>query len=186
MARSNSYDMTIIGSILARSSSKVYDEAKKEWAFTGNVNDYGPLKDQKPQQKCQLCGHPIRYGYLLKNSKNNKDVEVGSECIDNYMLVTPTVMKKMDAAKKKAKNQIKVNARKAYGLANNEALKVQEAVEKGNNYKDRDIIGNVHYNHWVLMDRIQSGVLFDLAKKYGVTINMSRINAFVEQYKHLD
>ena len=71
-------------------------------------------------------------------------------------------------------------------LANMEADKVLTAVFKGKDYKDRDAIGAVCNNHWVLMDKIQSGILFDLAKKYGVTINMSRINSFVEQYKHLD
>ena len=92
----------------------------------------------------------------------------------------------MNKAKKKAKNQIKENARKVYSLASNEAGKVKDAVFKGNDYKDKDLIGNINYNSWVLMDRIQSGVLFDLAKKYGVAISMSRINAFVEQYEHLD
>lgn len=166
--------MTIISTMLSKSVSNVYDDAKKEWDFNGTVNDYGPVTEQKPPQKCQLCGHPIRYGYILNNSKNTKSVEVGSECINNYMMVTPTVMKKMEVAKKKAKNQLKVNAKKAYGLANNEADKVVVAVFKEKNYTDRDAIGSVTNNHVVLMDKIQSGVLFALAKKYGVTISMSR------------
>ena len=184
--RKNAYEMTLISSILAKSVSVVYDEAKREWDFTGTVNDYGPVNQQKPTQKCQLCGHPIRYGYILNNKKNSNIVEVGSECVGNYLNISDKLIDKMNKAKKKAKNQIKENARKVYSLASNEAGKVKDAVFKGNDYKDKDLIGNINYNSWVLMDRIQSGVLFDLAKKYGVAISMSRINAFVEQYEHLD
>jgi hypothetical protein len=178
--------MAVISSILSKSVSSIYETAKNEWVFAGVVNDYGVIKQQQPTHKCQLCGHAIRYGYMLKNSKNNNETEVGSECVDNYMIITQAVANKMEIAKKKAKNQIKINAQLARDLAGNEAHKVINAVQAHGTNSEKYLIGRIDYNPGSLINSINSGLLFNMAKKYNVTINMNRINAFIENYKHLD
>ena len=179
------YDISVINAVLGMSVSKDYNQAKTEWNFTGDVVDHGFIKDQKPVAKCNFCGHPVRYGYILRNSKNSKKVEVGSECVENFMNVTLNVQNKMDLAKKNIAKKQKADARKAVLAALNEANKVVDEVFKSKNYKDRDRIGAAGNNEWVLYDYIKDGRLFEMAKKYSVNINMDRFNAFLKVYKQL-
>jgi len=38
---------------------------------------------------CQMCGHkPIKWHHVLHNQQTNRDLIVGSECINNYKVVT--------------------------------------------------------------------------------------------------
>src|SRR5688572_17634147 len=38
---------------------------------------------------CQMCGHkPIKWHYVLHNQQTKADLIVGSECINNYKVVT--------------------------------------------------------------------------------------------------
>jgi hypothetical protein len=38
---------------------------------------------------CQMCGHkPIKWHHVLHNQQTNRDLIVGSECINNYKVIT--------------------------------------------------------------------------------------------------
>lgn len=177
------YEGTVIASVLGHSVSKDYDKAKLEWGFTGKVNDYGELKYQQPKMKCQLCGHPIRYGFSLKNSINGKMVEVGSECIDNYINITPRVENALEKAKKDAiqnkKRELKQKMDNAYYQALREAEKVKKAVYTSKINKDINEIDSLGNNRWVLHNVVQTGILYKLAKKHNIEINKDKINSFM-------
>lgn len=188
------YENSVISSVLGHSVSKDYDKAKLEWGFTGDVNDYGPLKDQKPVKKCQLCGHPIRFGYILKNSKNNKKVEVGSECVCNYLNVTPqlegrmelvkaSILEKAKKAKKEAAKKEKLAYNKARGWAAFSIMDLIKIINKTTNYKDQAAIGSTTNNPDVMYKNLKSGVVFDMAKKYNFKLNMAPINDFMKMYE---
>lgn len=103
-AAKEAYEGTVIEAVLRHSVSKNYNEAKREWEYRGEVIDYGPLKDQKIPAECHACGHPIRYGYILHNRKNNKRMQVGSECVGNFLAIHVRPSKlKQDAERCKAR-----------------------------------------------------------------------------------
>lgn len=63
--------------LLPLSVSTEFQEALKEWFFTGEVKDY-----QEPCEDCQMCEHPeLRYHFLIKNRLSEKILWVGSSCI---------------------------------------------------------------------------------------------------------
>ena len=164
-----------------------YNIAKREWEYRGEVIDHGPLKDQVPKPaECQFCGHKIRYGYRLHNVVNNKVIEVGSECIGNYLEITPTLATALDAdkraAKKRRKNeQIKMR-RDLYNSAQGEVRKVRIAICAFNRcQKDRDFILPVCNNAATLYSALASGEIDRLAENYGVTLDRKKIDTFVEE-----
>lgn len=173
------------------SVGKTYSQAKTEWNFTGDVVDHGFIKDQKPVAKCNFCGHPIRYGYILKNSKNSKKVEVGSECVENFMNITVTVANKMEIAKKnavkKAKQEAREKVERAYAGAYKEVKKLELAVYEmehlRNRINDSYFFHAIYNNKVIFYDKIKSGKVVELAKKYDVKLDMDKINAFMEVYK---
>lgn len=179
----NVYETSVINAINGLSTSDKYNEAKNEWEFNGKVIDYGPIKDQKPKQKCNLCGHNVRYAYVLNNTKNGKSIEVGSECIENYIMITPAVLSKMESAKKNLKMEAKKAAHNAYLRASFEAVKVRDEVFKTGTEEDENKIGAVGNNSMVLAKCIKDGRLYELAKKYNVELNESRIETFLKTCK---
>ena len=104
MTENNTYQNRVIKNVLGLSAENlVYSRATQEWEYRGEVIDYGPLKDQIPKPaECQFCGHKIRYGYRLHNIVNQKVVEVGSECMGNFLEITPALASSLDADKRAA------------------------------------------------------------------------------------
>ncbi|MEX2170585.1 MAG: hypothetical protein WD851_14815 [Pirellulales bacterium] len=69
---------TLHKEIIARSESDNWDDARDEWAL-GNV-----WMSDDPST-C-LCGHnPIKEICEIKNRLNNKEVEVGNCCVNNFL-----------------------------------------------------------------------------------------------------
>ena len=188
MAKNNTYQNRVIENVLAMSAEKNnYNIAKREWEYRGEVVDHGPLKEQVPKPaECQFCGHKIRYGYRLHNNINQKTVEVGSECIGNYLEITPTLATALDAdkraAKKRRKNeQIKMR-RDLYNSALVELRKVRIAICAIDNCQnDRNYILSSGNNASTLYSALASGEIDRLAEKYGVILDQQKINAFVEE-----
>lgn len=188
MTKNNTYQNCVIEKVLAMSAEKNnYNIAKREWEYRGEVVDHGPLKDQVPKPaECQFCSHKIRYGYRLHNVVNNKVIEVGSECIGNYLEITPTLATALDAdkraAKKRRKNeQIKMR-RDLYNSAQGEVRKVRIAICAFNRcQKDRDFILPVCNNAATLYSALASGEIDRLAENYRVTLDRKKIDTFVEE-----
>jgi hypothetical protein len=188
MTKNNNYQNCIIENVLAMSAEKFnYDIAKREWEYRGEVIDHGPLKDQIPKPaECEFCGHKIRYGYRLHNIVNNKVIEVGSECIGNYLEITPALTSALEsdkrAARKRRKNkQLKIR-RDLYNSALVEVRKVRIAICAFNRcQKDRDFILPVCNNAATLYSALASGEINRLAENYGVILDQQKINAFVEE-----
>jgi hypothetical protein len=188
MTKNNNYQNCVIEKVLAMSAEKNnYNIAKREWEYRGEVLDHGPLKDQIPKPaECQFCGHKIRYGYRLHNTVNQKIVEVGSECIGNYLEITPSLASALDtdkrAARKRRKNdQIKMR-RDLYNSALAELRKVRIAVCAFDTcQKDRNYILSAGNNASTLYSALASGDLDRLAEKYGVILDHEKLNAFVEE-----
>ena len=188
MTKNNTYQNRVIKSVLSLSVDKVaYERAKREWVYRGEVIDHGPIKEQIPKPaECQFCGHPIRYGYRLHNTVNQKVVEVGSECIGNFMEITPAIASSLDtdkrAAVKRRKNEQIKRRREIYDAAMTELRKVRIAVcafDRCQN--DRDSILNAGNNAANLYSAIASGEIDRLAEKYGVTLDRQKIDAFAEE-----
>lgn len=188
MAKNNNYQNRVIKNVLGLSAEKLdYDLAKREWEYRGEVLDHGPIKDQIPKlTECQFCGHKIRYGYRLHNVVNNKVVEVGSECIGNFLEITPALASALDAdkraARKRRKNeQLKIR-RDLYNSALGEVRKVRIAICAFNRcQKDRDFILPVCNNAATLYSALASGEIDRLAENYGVTLDRKKIQAFMHE-----
>jgi len=188
MTKNNNYQNRVIKNVLGLSADKLnYARAKREWEYCGEVIDHGPIKDQMPKPaECQFCGHNIRYGYRLHNTVNQKIVEVGSECIGNFLEITPALASALDtdkrAARKRRKHeQIKMR-RDLYKSALAEVRKVRIAICAFNRcQKDRDFIMPVCNNASTLYSALASGELDRLAEKYGVILDHEKLNAFVEE-----
>ena len=188
MTKNNTYQNRVIMNVLGLSAEKLtYARAKREWEYRGEVLDHGPLKEQIPKPaECQFCGHPLRYGYKLHNVVNHKVVEVGSECIGNFLEITPAIASSLDADKRAAvkqrKNQQLKMRRAIYIAAQGEVGKVKSSICAGNHcQKDRDYIITVGNNAAVLYSALISGEIARLAEKYGVTFDLQKIQAFVEE-----
>jgi hypothetical protein len=188
MAKNNNYQNRVIKNVLGLSAEKLnYARAKREWEYRGEVLDHGPIKDQIPKPvECQFCGHKIRYGYRLHNTVNHKVVEVGSECIGNFLEITPSIASNLDAdkraARKRRKNEQLKMRRDLYNSALAEVRKVRIAICAFNRcQKDRDFILPVCNNAATLYSALASGEIDRLAEKYGVILDQQKINAFVEE-----
>jgi len=188
MAKNNNYQNRVIKNVLGLSAEKLnYDRAKREWEYRGEVLDHGPIKEQIPKPvECQFCGHKIRYGYRLHNNINHKVVEVGSECIGNFLEITPSIASNLDAdkraARKRRKNEQLKMRRDLYNSALAEVRKVRIAVCAIDNcQKDRNYILSVGNNAATLYSALASGEIDRLAEKYGVILDQQKINVFVEE-----
>jgi hypothetical protein len=188
MTKNNTYQNCVIEKVLAMSAEKLnYDLAKREWEYRGEVTDHGPIKDQIPKPaECQFCGHKIRYGYRLHNTVNQKIVEVGSECIGNFLEITPGLASVLDidkrTARKRRKNeQIKMR-RDLYNSALGELRKVRIAICAFDTCQnDRNYILSVGNNASTLYSALASGELDRLAEKYGVMLDHEKLNVFAEE-----
>ncbi len=188
MTKNNNYQSCVIEKVLAMSAEKNnYNIAKREWDYRGEVIDHGPIKEQIPKPaKCQFCGHSIRYGYRLHNIVNQKVVEVGIECLGNFLEITPALESALDADKRAAvrqrKNEQLKRRRGLYIAAQGEVGKVAVAICVGNPcHKDRDFIVPVCNNAATLYSALASGEIDRLAEKYGVTIDQQKIKAFLQE-----
>ena len=188
MTKNNNYQNRVIKNVLGLSAEKVnYDLAKREWEYRGEVSDHGPLKDQIPKPaECQFCGHKIRYGYRLHNTINQKTVEVGSECIGNFVEITPALASVLDAdkraARKRRKNEQLKMRREIYNLVQGEVRKLRIAIYAFNRcQKDRDFILPVCNNAATLYSTLVSGEIDRLAENYGVTLDRKKIQAFMHE-----
>ena len=188
MTKNNNYQNRVIKNVLGLSAEKLnYARAKREWEYRGEVLDHGPIKDQIPKPvECQFCGHKIRYGYRLHNTVNHKVVEVGSECLGNFLEITPTIAYSLDAdkraARKRRKNEQLKMRRDLYNSALGEVRKVRIAICAFNRcQKDRDFILPVCNNAATLYSALASGEIDRLADNYGVTIDRKKIQAFMHE-----
>lgn len=188
MTKNNPYQNRVIKNVLGLSAEKlIYSKAKGEWDYRGEVIDHGPIKEQIPKPaECQFCGHSIRYGYRLHNIVNQKVVEVGIECLGNFLEITPALESTLDADKRAAvkqrKNEQLKMRRGLYIAAQGEVGKVAVAVCVGNpSHKDRDFIVPVCNNAATLYSALTSGEIDRLAEKYGVTLDQQKIQAFVQE-----
>lgn len=188
MTKNNNYQNRVIKNVLSLSAEKVYyARAKREWEYRGEVLDHGPYKDQMPKPaECQFCGHKIRYGYRLHNTVNHKVVEVGSECIGNFLEITPSLASALDTdkrtARKRRKNEQLKMRRDLYNSALGEVRKVRIAICAFNRcQKDRDFILPVCNNAATLYSALASGEIDRLAENYGVTLDLKKIQAFMHE-----
>ena len=186
--KNNTYQNRVIKSVLSLSVDKVaYERAKREWVYRGEVIDHGPIKEQIPKPaECQFCGHSIRYGYRLHNIVNQKVVEVGIECLGNFLEITPALESALDADKRAAarqrKNQQIKRRREIYTAVMTELRKVRIAVcafDRCQN--DRDSILNAGNNAATLYSALVSGEIDRIAERYGVTLDQQKIQAFVQE-----
>lgn len=193
------YQSRVIRNVLALSrDSHNYSVAKREWEYRGEVTDHGPLDQQIPKPaECQFCGHPIRYGYLLHNRFTGRRVEVGSECIGNYLDITPALAGRLEAdkrdARKKRDARIQKHRRAVYEGARREFLRVLWTVESrykaAGGYKaigspvakDYFSIDAAGSNAATLYTAITDGRVTRLAARHGVVIDPRKLDAFVRE-----
>ena len=79
------------------------NEMLDEWIFVDNPNNF----KIKASEKCQLCGRPDSiYQFRLVNTKNNKELWVGSTCIINFALKVYSEGELIDYSNMRAINKI--------------------------------------------------------------------------------
>lgn len=67
---------------LTHNRHTLIDNATKEWKATTNIID-----NPKRTAACQLCNAPkLRYECHIRNIKNNMELLVGSECVNNFKI----------------------------------------------------------------------------------------------------
>ena len=81
--------------LLEMSESEDYEEAKHEWRVTGNVwyipdgyyANVLPIEHIDRHNGYCVCGHPIHWNFEIENTKTVVKEIVGSECIENWMII---------------------------------------------------------------------------------------------------
>lgn len=74
-----------IEALVQNSVADIYEDAIKEWVF---------LFGFRKEQHC-ICGQPIIISNLIKNTKTNKMLVVGDDCLENYIGDIPDFSKSM-------------------------------------------------------------------------------------------
>lgn len=160
-----------------------------EWDFTGDINDLG-----MPVGQC-ICGHNIRYEYVISNG--SRFHTVGSTCIDHFKEANPSLYETLLQAKKdyeqKKKDLIKAEKE---AMQNKEIIKLKEdlavlmedihEIEREYNAAEEWIPSDIYY----IIRQIKSPIkkykkLGSYIKKYQEKINY--INRFYSSgiYKNL-
>lgn len=91
------YEEQVATVILFHSVAKDYHTASREWEFTGEIIEY----PKHHGSTCQLCGHPLRYHYVIRNRRNGSILKVGSECVNNFPYIRVDVEKLRKQQQKK-------------------------------------------------------------------------------------
>jgi hypothetical protein len=66
--------------LLPYSLAPLLADALREWAYTGQSNDYG-----QPEETCQLCDQEdLRYHFEIGNAQTGHHLWVGSKCIQRF------------------------------------------------------------------------------------------------------
>ena len=66
--------------LLPHSVAPVLADALREWAYTGQSNDYG-----QPEETCELCDQEdLRYHFEIGNAQTGHHLWVGSKCIQRF------------------------------------------------------------------------------------------------------
>lgn len=187
------YEDILISKLLSLSVSKDIEIAKTEWIFNGEVIDNGPIKDQMKKAYCGLCEHPIRYEYILTNTKNNRKIGIGSECIGNYSNVHYS---KIEGSLKKLKHdqykKVYDSYRKADWSISNLKMYLRCEIEKiggilGWSYPENKQM-KIDYeclntnNEICIYRLIQSGTAVNIANKYGFKLRMDYLQDFLTVY----
>lgn len=76
------------------------------WVFDGEVIDLGRMCGN-----C-LCGHPIRYEFIIHSADRSRQAIVGSECIEHFQSYNPGLFEALKKADKDLHEKIRA-ARKA-------------------------------------------------------------------------
>ena len=185
------YQDAISSKLLSFSLEKTdYQKALKEWSFNGGVIDHGPIKDQMIKANCALCGHPIRYGYILQNKAAGRDIEVGSECIGNYEIAKPDIV---NSALKRFKLKRYNEAMKAFkGAAwtiGNLRMFIKIQLDKHDYYSEINRQYRADYescntnNEAVVFHGLTAGKYQEIAQRYSFVLREDYLNGFLAAYR---
>lgn len=178
------YEDAVIRSVLRLSHEKTnYNKAKQEWKFSGEVVDHGPIREQKPTKHCQFCGHNIRHGYILGNTVNKRRIEVGSECVYNFVTISPTTL---NAAVRKLEDKRAVEYKNIYYGASSHVNKLIDHILKqqhGGSSEQYRAMRTWTNNEAVLYKAIKGGKVQSLAKDKGFKLDTKRLTLFVKMYE---
>lgn len=53
----------------------------REWDFTGDITDAGPIGGLHSRPASCACGHAVRYQYWIERARDGKRLAIGSTCI---------------------------------------------------------------------------------------------------------
>ena len=185
------YEDQLISKLLSLSVSKDIEIAKNEWLFNGEVIDYGPIKDQIKKINCDLCGHPIRYQYIITNKENKRKMGIGSECIGNY---TSVHYSRIEGSLKKLKQDQYKKVYDAYRKASWTISTLRAIIRdkinnSGHDYHNplnKDLVKDYESfstnNETTIFHAINSGIAYTLAEKYGYKLRTDYLNEFITEY----
>jgi NAD-dependent SIR2 family protein deacetylase len=184
------YEDIIIKSLLRFSVNQDYEKAKLEWMFDGEVIDHGPIHDQIKTANCSLCGHQIRYEYVITNKENKKRLGVGSECIGNYGIVHPS---RIEGSLKRLKEAQYKKVSDAYNKASWTVHNLKASIRYKIDEKD-GILGfsnplnkeakrdyeTLNLNNEVIVFKLlTSGIVHQIAQKHNFTLRQDYIDEFM-------
>lgn len=184
------YESQLVLKLLSYSDEKTdIEKAKKEWVFPGEVIDYGPIKDQIKKAYCQLCDHPIRYGYKIDNTLTKRSLILGSECITNYTLIHYCTIEGSLKRLKIQQYNACINAFNGAAYTIKELTMAIRARFIGSHY-DRynkpfieDMARCNTNNEKVVYDNLISGEIYRIAQKYDFTLRRDYIDTFLSVYQ---
>lgn len=90
----------------------------RQWEFTGEVVDGGPGS----KAEC-ICGHPIRWIFMIQKTGGCDRAQVGSECINHFQEYNPSMCEAMKAAYVRLLEQQK-EEKAAFKLAEDQAAQL--------------------------------------------------------------
>lgn len=79
----------------------------RQWEATGEVRDL-----QKPEGTC-ICGHAIRYEYVIQHLTAGHLAHVGSECINHFQELNPDLWAALERARLEFEEKVKAQEKAA-------------------------------------------------------------------------
>jgi len=130
-------------------------QALREWIYAGEMYDL-----EEPRETCELCDHPdIRYQFKIRNTLNENELLVGSECINKFGILALDEKRKV-LDRQQSRRRVEQDRRYLVAEARKRRL-ITSLIELSSRERDFDIKSFIDY----LQDRgaftpLQLGLLF--------------------------
>lgn len=87
----------VVKNLLASSVAKSFEEARREWHYSGDMVEEG---ERGFSRECDLCGpkEQMRHNFVIRNVRTGKTLQVGSVCVKRFLVLAGTSSPEESAA----------------------------------------------------------------------------------------